>query len=886
MTKGKKRVSKPVPGGVKFTKFPNACKLCRRKKVKCDQGYPSCKGCLRNNVPCVSVDPVTGQDIPRSYVFFLEDSLSNMMSKLSECGINPMTIKSNVPCSENDTNCNLEEYKKKFKKNGSLIPVDDMLGSYLVQKGMLMQDNSETSNGSRSDFAKSPSINSPMDQTYFRSPKPMMPQTASPMESSSVGADLEETNNHFSDIGSMKETTKNSYLGDSSGVSFAKLVYTAANFQPDYIDSEFDEDIKLRELKYRDYALAENDPNFDPLALPPIEEAEQLINRFFIDTNSQLPVFHREQFLKKYYEPIYGEWNNKITLVSNKTKINRNFMGPEPLRPNSPYGVQPWYNTWKSLEDKGVRDIELHDYYRIPYFVLNMVFTIGCATKVLASDIKQVVTFKRRATHFKKDIFSSTDRLEALMGTLLLAIYSIMRPNVPGVWYTMGSVLRLTVDLGLHSEKINMTYDPFTREIRRRLFWCVYSLDRQVCSYFGRPFGIPEDTITTGYPSLLPDSEITPAYGTIEDYSDVKPKSISYKKLAIAMFAIRQLQAKIVRVLYAPHAEIPRKYNDLEEWRAAVHSELNAWYDKAVPRSQKMIDCHYNSSLFELNYHYTKSILYGLSPKCPILTELSCRLVFLSTKGTIDVFYDLCINQKIGYTWVAVHNVFMAGMTYLYVIFYSGNNIKENRQEVEDYTGKILFILKNLIGTCEAAKNCFQSYDVLSKVVIKLKFGEKIIEDNSSKENTFKSGGNLQIDDSKNTDLLKRKPSISGGSLDLPLEKFFLQLDKLEENNDEEPSNTGKFRGRSMSFLNNNNNNNNMNNGNKDTGINLHNEQDFQNDFKLQDDLPLFDDPANEEQNMVDILFQVTSQSLWDEFFVKQNNEEKKEENIDPFFTL
>lgn len=844
----KRKVSKPM----RSTKLVNACKLCRKKKIKCDQGYPSCKGCLKNNIPCVSVDPVSGQDIPRSYVFFLEDKLSVMMNKLIECGVNPDTVEGHVPCSESDTNCDIESYKQKFKKD-SLTPVDDLLGSYLVQKGFMMKDNNSINNnnniisrsGTPLDYghARSPSVE---QSPYFRSPKQVMPQTASPMENGSAGADLEETNKNFSAIGSMKETTKNSFLGDSSGVSFAKLVFTAANFQPEYMNAEFDEDIKLREMKYREYALAEEDPNFDPLKLPPIDEAEELIKRFFIDTNSQLPVFHRELFLKRYYEPIYGQWNSKITLVSNKTKINKNFMVTQQtsFQEQNNLPLQPWYTTWKNLHDQGIKEMELPEKYRIPYFILNMVFTIGHATRVLKSDITKVVTFKRRATHYSKDIFSSADRLEALAGTLLHAIYSIMRPNVPGVWYTMGSVLRLTVDLGLHSEKLNMTYDPFTRELRRRLFWCVYSLDRQVCSYFGRPFGIPEDTITTRYPSLLPDSEITPVFGNIEDFSDIKPKSISYKRLAIAMFSIRQIQANIVRVLYAPKAEIPRKYNDLEEWRNAIHDELNTWYDKAVPRSQRMVDCQYNSSLFELNYHYTKSILYGLSPKYPTLSEAAFKIVFLSTKGTIDVFYYLCINQKVGYTWVAVHNLFMTGMTYLYVIFYSGNNIKEKREEVEDYTGKILFVLKELIGTCEAAKHCFQSYDVLSKVVIKLKYGEKPVEKIDT--NNIFAEQSLQIPETK-----ARRPSVSAGIPDLPLDKFFLQLDKLEEEDDQVK------RGRSTSI------------------INLPNE-----DVQQLDDFNLPDLAIDQEdQKMVDILYQVTSQSLWDEFFVKP-----EERPVDPFF--
>lgn len=166
-----------------------------------------------------------------------------------------------------------------------------------------------------------------------------------------------------------------------------------------------------------------------------------------------------------------------------------------------------------------------------------------------------------------------------------MVIYSIMRPNVPGVWYTMGSVLRLTVDLGLHSEKINKNYDAFTREIRRRLFWCVYSLDRQICSYFGRPFGIPEESITTRYPSLLDDSFITLTNREIDDYSDLPSPNPSSKVIALAMYKIRRIQASIVRILYAPGAELPRRFMDLESWRIETYNELERWFQVDVPKT-------------------------------------------------------------------------------------------------------------------------------------------------------------------------------------------------------------------------------------------------------------------------------------------------------------
>ncbi|QHS74760.1 Ppr1p [Saccharomyces paradoxus] len=865
-----------------ISKSRTACKRCRLKKIKCDQEFPSCKRCAKLEVPCVSLDPATGKDIPRSYVFFLEDRLAVMMRALKEYGVDPMQIRGNIPATSDDEPFDLKKYSSvsSLGQEG-LLPHNGLLADYLVQKGHSM-----TSSVSMGKPMGSPQTINIQRKEFLADSKEedgsaLLPEKGSPMTSDARAEELRQCNKEISALGTIRESSFNSFLGDSSGISFARLVFTATNFRQESGDDVLDEDIKLREQKYNEYAEAENNPHFDPLELPPRHAAEVMISRFFVDTNSQLPLLHRELFLKKYFEPIYGPWNSDIALASDQTNINTAFEIPtassfsahtEPKNDNVIEKINvclsedvPWYDTWKSLQnDKICSVIELPTKFHIPYFFLNIIFAIGHATQVLKSDITTVATYKRRATKYIASIFSSSDRLEALAGTLLMVIYSIMRPNVPGVWYTMGSVLRLTVDLGLHSEKINKNYDAFTRDIRRRLFWCVYSLDRQICSYFGRPFGIPEESITTRYPSLLDDSLITLTNQDVDDYSDLPSPNPSSKVIALAMYKIRRIQASIVRILYAPGAELPRRFMDLESWRIETHNELERWFQVDVPKNFDRMNCKYNSIWFDLNYHYSKSILYGLSPKCPTLNDTAFKIVLDSTKGTIDVFYNLCVNKKIGYTWVAVHNMFMTGMTYLYVNFYSKNNINDSQEKVSEYTEKVLIVLKNLIGFCESAKTCYTSYKILSSVVIKLKFMQ-LNDDNGifSGSNTLASQAKRMSGYGKKTNVLGFDDSTfdhkafnkynveEKAPFDIPLEEFFTELEKhsnVPQSDIIDVSETNPVINENVST-----NISSAVNGQLNTN----------------------------NQDIMDILFQVTSRSVWDEFFVRSGNGNEGESSYD-----
>ncbi|AJV60015.1 Ppr1p [Saccharomyces cerevisiae YJM1399] len=865
-----------------ISKSRTACKRCRLKKIKCDQEFPSCKRCAKLEVPCVSLDPATGKDVPRSYVFFLEDRLAVMMRVLKEYGVDPTKIRGNIPATSDDEPFDLKKYSSvsSLGEEG-ILPHNGLLADYLVQKGNSMASSALTSKS----MASPQTINVQRKEFLVNSKKQdgsaLLPETGSPMTSDARAEELRRCNKEISALGTMRESSFNSFLGDSSGISFAKLVFTATNFRQDSGDDVLDEDIKQREQKYNGYAEAENNPHFDPLELPPRHAAEVMISRFFVDTNSQLPLLHREHFLKKYFEPIYGPWNPNIALASDQTGINTAFEIPitsafsahtEPKRENVTEKIDvcssedvPWYDTWETSQKVNMRPIvELPTKFHIPYFFLNIIFAIGHATQVLKSDITTVATYKRRATKYIASLFSSSDRLEALAGTLLMVIYSIMRPNVPGVWYTMGSVLRLTVDLGLHSEKINKNYDAFTREIRRRLFWCVYSLDRQICSYFGRPFGIPEESITTRYPSLLDDSFITLTNREIDDYSDLPSPNPSSKVIALAMYKIRRIQASIVRILYAPGAELPRRFMDLESWRIETYNELERWFQVDVPKNFEMMNCKFNSIWFDLNYHYSKSILYGLSPKFPTLNDTAFKIVLDSTKGTIDVFYNLCVNKKIGYTWVAVHNMFMTGMTYLYVNFYSKNNINDCQEKVSEYTEKVLIVLKNLIGFCESAKTCYTSYKILSSVVIKLKFMQ--INDAKgifSDSNTLTSQANRMSSYDKKTNVLgfddgtfdnkvfNRTNFEEKAPFDIPLDEFFTELEKhnnVSQFNTLDVSEGNQVINESVST-------------NTSSALNC---QSYTNN-----------------QDIMDILFQVTSGSVWDEFFVRSGNGNEGESSYD-----
>ena len=658
-----------------------ACKRCRIRKIKCDNKFPSCTKCIQAQQPCVTIDPSTRREIPRSYVVYLEDKVLALKELLEKNGLNPDDVNENIPTSSNDKPCDLELFKEreKLREKHKLQNGNEMAG-FIINKGTSM-------------------LNGIVDNTR----------------------DLKDASDQFSKVGKVKQRAKqdsdleepsSSYLGDSSGISFAKMMFTAVKFRPDVLPKQKKKKVGGIDEKNRKFVKK------DALYLPPKAKAESMIADYFTASNSQLPVLHRELFLVKYFVPVYGPLSPHISWASDHTKINTKFQIPKAFNP--PNFKQPLIEYL--AENPNVEKIP--SVYHQAMFFLNIVFAIGVSTKILVDDVLDHRLFKFCADQYQDSLYTSkTNRLEALQGLLLIAIYSLMRPTVPGLWYTLGSAIRLCVDLGLHAEKLNKNYEPFIRDIRRRLFWCCYSMDRQVCAYFGRPVSIPDVNITTIFPSSLDDSLITTTEDNIDDYSSstLSTPSPSYKCVCLSMFQIRRIQSDIVQTMYAPKASIPEEFLDLEDWRISILNQLDVWFQKVIPKTSLEMNCSFPMDFFALNYHYTKHILYGLSPKCPTLNNAGFIVVYESSMDIANINYKLTLERKLNYTWVGIHNVFMCGMTYLYVIYHTKQFDDALSGTFDTICNRILFVLEALFDKCTAALNCHKIFKVMSSVVLKLK---------------------------------------------------------------------------------------------------------------------------------------------------------------------
>lgn len=97
---------------------------------------------------------------------------------------------------------------------------------------------------------------------------------------------------------------------------------------------------------------------------------------------------------------------------------------------------------------------------------------------------------------------------------LLLQMYTFHNPSSTiSLWTLHYHCLAHVLELGLHRNVRGSAFTEFDQEMRTRVFWCVYTMDRYLCTSLGRAIGIMDEQCDLRVSRVFP---LRPIY-TIED---------------------------------------------------------------------------------------------------------------------------------------------------------------------------------------------------------------------------------------------------------------------------------------------------------------------------------------------------------------------------------
>ncbi|OAL68977.1 purine utilization positive regulator [Trichophyton violaceum] len=675
----------PPASATSHTTFRNvsACNRCRIRKNRCDQRLPRCQSCEKAKVHCVGYDPATKREIPRSYVFFLESRVAYLEALLTENGVAFRPPEAHEGEGDELRLASLARASAAIgaaaEGGGGDEAQDATHAKEAGTKERLPLNNNNNIAPGSSDARVKREPASPLSvpaKTAARSNSSLYGGRKSLADDASRRIDR-----LVSSVGMVpvQGTSDPRYLGSTSGISFARVVFSAVRSS---VSSSVSERGSIRPGSRRQSAAAsaskngsdgaagggmhsmrdsyfglQTKPIMKQAPFPDREVSQRLVSLYFEYSNAQIPILHRVEFMEVF---------NRVYATEEKQRSARDLYF---LNIVCAIGAGVIFDA-KGDGEPTSQEMKNDNSRQSP--------TPSPAHKRrrLSKQQHQPEEYHASAVvHLESCLGSSSSTdgfgggLEELQAVLLLASFALLRPVAPGLWYIAGVAVRLAIDLGLHHEdgtgvdsidevevarrmsrmdsidehsseqfRAKLKVDPrergrreFIRDFRRRLWWCVYSFDRLVSTCVGRPFGITDQVITTEFPSLLDDEYITKA-GFVAAPSGAP----SYKLVAHHYFKLRLLQSEIQEVLQHQqamlarkngrnrnnsfmHTELPspflQKFDSFRFWRIDIHRRLDEWILSA-PKAHE-IGVQFSLQFLELNYWQTLISLYRQSLTVP-----------------------------------------------------------------------------------------------------------------------------------------------------------------------------------------------------------------------------------------------------------------------------
>ncbi|KAK6893743.1 Protein STB5 [Candida tropicalis] len=299
-------------------------------------------------------------------------------------------------------------------------------------------------------------------------------------------------------------------------------------------------------------------------------------------------------------------------------------------------------------------------------------------TGIISRDKKISEYFVSMAlTHVHNNL--STNDLVNVRNLTLLAVYSFFNPAEYTSWEIMGKVTRLAIHLGMNHKVPDFDSKNLTAqqlEMRYRLFWSVYNLDRLSSVSLGRPVAIHDDDINVPFPQILDDDET---------------EDIAVNRLIINL---RKLEGTVLRKvhsvnIYKNFANTAKSQDEVcQVILSDLRQEIEAWYDQAKSldrantSARHSVSFHVSIPWYAARYHHLLILLYRPSYLNPHPSQDLLDTLGKSCLETLAYTYKLFKAKLLPLNWTTLYRFLMVCTTILYCLCKWAIDLMESKTEI------------------------------------------------------------------------------------------------------------------------------------------------------------------------------------------------------------
>lgn len=240
----------------------------------------------------------------------------------------------------------------------------------------------------------------------------------------------------------------------------------------------------------------------------------------------------------------------------------------------------------------------------------------------------------RYFSHPDRTLASEISELQAMF---LLLQYAMVNPRCANVVILSGRVMRICSELGLHRKIVHRQalLRSFHGDLRERLFWAVYVLDRMVCSTLQRPVSIPDAAIDVSLPS----------------------KELNCFRHIICF---HQILSHMMEVHLTSSSCSTAVGNDgLAHWLHTTEEKLWDWYNH---------DRTSHTEMTEFRLHYGLTVLHRPSLRNRNPSEQSMLIAFNSACNAAYHMSSHLSHGSVRLCWAAAHYTFETAIVALFCL--------------------------------------------------------------------------------------------------------------------------------------------------------------------------------------------------------------------------
>ncbi|KAK8040040.1 hypothetical protein PG993_008451 [Apiospora rasikravindrae] len=239
--------------------------------------------------------------------------------------------------------------------------------------------------------------------------------------------------------------------------------------------------------------------------------------------------------------------------------------------------------------------------------LLYLIMAIGCTTLQRAGQIPDDTALRFDVAY--SDIIQEClcrESIESIQILVLLALYSLFDPAGASAWSIVGIVSRQAMLLGLSRRASDETALSATAiELRHRLFWSIYVLDRMMATSLGLPVALTDENMDVPLPGL-----------TVEEFASAERSHFAtILQTSRHVIQLRQMEDRILRhVHFRRQAEVSSlTYADRRAILQEMRADIENWYSNGClvsPLEPDNVPIHNSITWLSARYYYLLLLLY------------------------------------------------------------------------------------------------------------------------------------------------------------------------------------------------------------------------------------------------------------------------------------